>query len=211
MKLAGVALSGVLVALAWRVGRARPEHRPIAWFITAGLIADLIHWALLVLVLAPARSALGAAPYEGWSRVAFHVQQGAVLAYPVGLAALALVVLLRRAPWSAFAVYGASLAGLVASYPGLRGRELALAYQRIDLVVTIVVIGAVVMWWWRREVPRITVVSTLVLGLMQAGKLLALRDPFRHWDFAGVLYLVAYGALLVLHLEEVVWPRSSSA
>lgn len=165
-----------------------------------------MHWTLLALVLAPARAALGAAPpYAGAVRIAFHVQQAAVVAYPVGLAALALVVLLRRPAWPAFAVYGGLVAYLAASYPGLRGPALLLAYQRLDLAVVLFVAGAVVTWWWRRERPGLEVVSVLLLGGMQAGKLLARVDPVIHWeDFVAVLYLVAYGVIAVLHVG-VLW------
>lgn len=68
----GVALilaAGSAVVLA----RRRADYRPIALFLSGVVLAQIIRFALLVVVLQPATDA-GRLPFTGFERAAFHVE-----------------------------------------------------------------------------------------------------------------------------------------
>ena len=68
---------------------------------------------------------------------------------------------------------------------------------------------AAISWSARRVRPTLTEGTVLVLGLIEIGHVLAWTDPFRGWDLPTGLYLVAYGALAVVHAGELWLPRAS--
>ncbi len=210
IKIVGVLLAITLAALAWAVAHARPQHRAVAWWCTAVAAADVVHWALAAWVLAPARAALGTAPYAGASRVAFHIQQAAVVARPVGLAALAAVVLLsppaaRLAARAASGVYAASVAALALAYPALRGDALGRVYFGAELAALLAAGGALAAWWPRRAWPTLTEGTVLVVGVLQIGVVIAWRRSFAGFPAAALVMIVAFAALLFLHAGELLW------
>lgn len=75
-------------------------------------------------------------PYAGLARLMFHAEQAGGLVWPVGVAAVALVVLAKRPAWPALVAGAALLVGRVAAYPWLRGDRLAwlLLAEQVALV-----------------------------------------------------------------------------
>lgn len=105
---------------AWRLARERPYYRPLAELFAANIIAELTRYIIRVDVLSRADR-----PFTGVARLAFHVEQAAGLVWPIGVAAVALVVLTRRPAWPAFAAGAAVLIARIVAYPWLRGDRLA--------------------------------------------------------------------------------------
>jgi len=207
----GIALTAALMTLAWGLARTHAAHRPIALFFSASLIADLVRRALAVVVLGPARAELGLAPYAGGARVVFHIEQAGALWRPAGLAALAAVVLGRRRAKPYAAAWAAGAAILAVSYPAVRGAALARAYLAGDLAALAALAAHGLAWWGRGDRPSITEGSVLVLGLVELAAALAYRQPFGGgWAVAQVVYVIAFAALIVLHLGESSWIWSSS-
>jgi hypothetical protein len=205
---AAVLVKAAAAALAWRSGRDRPGHRPVGLLLSVGVVADLVRRAISVLALEPFRAANGAAPFAGSARLAFHLEQVLFLAWPAGLVAVALVTLAHRRPWGAFAAQLAANLGLAAAYPAIRGAMLAKAYLGLELVALAAVVGAGLVWWSRRERPSLTEGSTLLLGFVEFGAIIAYRQPFgAGWAWAQVIYFIAFGTLVVLHLGEL-WTSS---
>ena len=196
-------LTGALAALAWGVVRARPAHHAIALFLSATVIADATRRALALFILAPARAELDAAPYAGLVRVAFHADQALFLAWPAGLAALALSLLARRSVRPIVIAYAAVAASLAFAYPAVRGPLLARCYAAAELLALAVVASAGLAWWRRRERPTITEGSVLVIACVELGAVIAYRAPFGlGWSVAQVFAIIAYGALIIVHLGE---------
>jgi len=204
---AGVGLSCAAIALAWIEQSTRREHAPIAWLLSAELVADLLRRALAAVALGAGPP--GGQPYTGGLRVLFHVDQGLFLVWPVGLAAAALVVLAKaRARW---ALGGGVLAVaiLTAGYPTIRRELLARAYLGIELASLGCVVASGALWWRRHERPSLTSGSVLVLSCIEAGTLIAYRQPWAEgWTAAAVIYLVGFGALVALHVGERWWRPS---
>lgn len=211
MRLAAVVMEGLVAVLAARLARTRAEHRPIAALLAAAAAADIAAWALAALVLAPARAELGAAPYQGAARMAFHGTQATFLLWPAGLAACASAVWLPRARGAVAgvgAVYGLSCAGVVLAYPALRGAALAQVYLAAQLAAAVVVVGAGVAWWRRRARPTFSDGSMLLLGAYHVAVLVASRAPFTGWDLTAGVLVVMYSALAGMHGERLWAGRS---
>ena len=203
-----VVLKSVVAALAWRLARGRMAHLPIAVLLAAGVVADVVRRALALFVLGPVRATTGGAPFGGAARAAFHLEQGLFLLWPAGLAALSLVVLGRRRAWPIIGGHAAATVALALAYPTVRGPLLSRVYLGLELVALATVFGAGLAWWARREEPSITEGSVLVLAFLELGALIAYRQPFGSgWDWAQVIYLMAFATLGVLHVGEL-WTSS---
>lgn len=125
---------------AWHLTRLRPYYRPVARLLAANLAADLAGLAIFQLYLYAIP-----APYTGVARLLFHGEQAAGLAWHVGVAAVALVVLARRSPWPAFVAGAVAVVVRVALYPWLRQERLA--WLLLGEQVALVALG---IWAWRR-------------------------------------------------------------
>ncbi len=88
------ALSGVAVVLAWAAARRRPEHWPFAGLLTLGLVSDVIRWALQRWAMPP--PLLDNPPLTGWIRIAGYIEAALYVAWPIGIAAVALKTLAQR-------------------------------------------------------------------------------------------------------------------
>jgi hypothetical protein len=186
------ALLGVVLAL------PRSSYRPVAGFLCTMAALDLVRMYL--------RSAfdLGSlGPYEGARRLAFHADELGFLAWPAGLAALALIVFGHRRPWPAFAVWGAVGAALVALYPSDLVRSAGL--QRVYLVAYVMGFAAVaaqgVAWWnAKRDKPGPESAVLLLLGLVDLAGLVAFYGSvFDRW----AVYVVPVNIVLYLVISAV--------
>jgi hypothetical protein len=196
----GVALVGVAIALAWAVARRRPEHRFVPALLALGVGSDLLRQALRVLVLLPARASFGGAPYTGWARVAADVDNALFLAYPAGIAALALWVFLRRRPWAVVLLWAVTVLALAVAYPASRGEVLSRVYLAAELGAVVVTLGSFVMWFWCRQTPTLTHGVTLLIGSAELATLLPFhKSIFASWTLARWAYVTLYVILIVLH------------
>lgn len=203
MERFGVALAGVLSVLAWRVAWERREHRPIAWFVTANLVADLALWLLTTRVLVPAREALGGAPFFGWARVAFHANQLAVLVWPAGIAATSAATLAQRRAWPVSVCLAAVSVVLALAYPTVRGALLGRVYFGLELAALFLAVGLAVVWWCRRDEPTFTTDSCGVLVLAQVGVAIHWSPFDKGWDWQATTIIGAYMVLTFLHAGEL--------
>ena len=182
-------------ALAWRVARLRPQHRPVAAYLAAAACADLARWALHPLFAAPG-------PYAGALRAAFHLDEALYLVSPVGLACAAVAVM---GGWRVGNVIGASvLAWVVAvvEYPVLRGAVLVRwGYPGAEAASVLVTAAAAVAWWRRgRQWPGLSEIvvvtyAAAALSIVVAGPY-AQADPVAAW-WCG------YAALLARNVVSV--------
>jgi hypothetical protein len=138
-------LVAALTAVA--VARVRREHRAVALFLAVQVVANGAHRALRLAVLEPARTAAAGAPFTGGVRAVGHVVTALGLTWPVGLAALAVAVLLRRRVWPAVVLWLVVSMMLAITYPTTRGPVLARALLACELAAVVVVLGAIVSWW----------------------------------------------------------------
>jgi hypothetical protein len=206
-----VVLSGVATALAWRVARGRPDHRPVAALLTVGFASDLARQALRTAVFLPARERFAGAPYTGWTRVAADADNALVLAYPAAIVAVALWVFLRRRPWPVAIGWAVAVAALAVAYPVTRGAVLSRCYLGAELLAIAVTLGAAAMWLWRREPPTLTHAVALLLGASEAATLVSFRKGlFTSWTLAQAGYVTLYVILIVLHGGAVCGSSSSS-
>lgn len=153
------------LVLAWR----RAEYRPVAWFLTAMVALDVAR-----LVLARSVDFEGTPrPYSGAVRLAFHADEVGFLAWPAGLAALALVVFAARRPWPALAAYALTCATIIGLYPSelVRGDGLRRIYLATFMVGLAVYVVTLVRWGAKRVKPE---AEHAVLFLLGAGELVRL-------------------------------------
>ena len=138
LELLGIVALSRAESSAWLLSRERPYYRPIAWLLSADFYA-----CVLGVVLRQGYLSTQPRPYSGLARLLFHVEQAAGLVWPVGVAAVALLVLARRPAWPAFVAGAAVMAARVALYPWLRQERLAwlLLGEQVALV-------ALCAWAW---------------------------------------------------------------
>jgi len=209
-----LALSTIVTILAWMVARRRPDHRPIALFLTVALAADLARWPLRLFVLLPAHDRFGSASFSGWWRVAGHLESALFLTWSAGIAAVAQVVFVRRRFWPVVAAWAIFVALLAIGYPTIRGAVLARFYLGAELVALAVAIGALVQWFWTEEPSGIQ--HTIVMLLIGVDLVVVIAGAWRHgifasWNLAQISYSVLYFLLLALNgLALWLAPTSSS-
>jgi hypothetical protein len=198
----GYLMAAAAAALAWAVSRARPIHRPVAALLTFGLAADLARRALRELVLAPAYPALAGAPATGWLRIAGHMDQALFLGWPAGVAAAAIWICLGRRPWPVAVGYALSEAGLIASYPEIRGAMLRKPYLAIQLGCLAIAVGAFLHWAVFRKTPP--TVSRWIVALIVTTEVVSVAAGpwhlglFVKWDLAQVVYAMLYSMLVLI-------------
>jgi hypothetical protein len=206
------------------VARRNKEHRPIALFLCFTVVADGIACALQELVLMPARLSLGpGVPFTGSVRIAFHASQAMFLSWPAGLAAVALVTLGRRRPWVPFAVWAATMAALVATYPEVRGAVLQRWYLAIELGALAVGTRYAAGWLRRvasRNEPAMSSAESLaglcalvLVAIDMTGVAVGAwrGNIYTDWHLSQVSYAVEYAALIVLQIGGGIWRTQPQA
>jgi hypothetical protein len=188
-------------ALGWILGRHRGEHRPVAYLLTIGLATDLARRVLRLAILAPARAALGDAPYVGSARIAYHFEQALFLAWPAAVVAATILVFHHRRPWPVAALWFAAVVTLAAAYPAVRGAALGRCYLGVEIATVAVSVGAVATWIRQRKTPEVHHVSVALVIAAEVVSLLA--GPWKtalvgSWPLAQVGYAALFIVLIVL-------------
>jgi hypothetical protein len=211
----GYVMSLVATILAWPVARLRPEHAPIAYLLTFGFASDLARRGIHRFIFIPAYATLKGAPATGWIRLAVGVEQTLFLGWFAGVAAVAMVVFLKRRPWPVAIGYVASVLGIaVFGYPALRGDLLRQAYFGFDLLCLMAAVGCLLHWIaFYKETPRpCHLIVMLIIGAELAGLIGgAWRfGIFTTWKLEQVSYTMLYSVVAVIN-GGVLWiqPRST--
>jgi len=205
------ALSGLAVGLAWAAARRRPEHWPFAGLLTLGLVSDVIRWALQRWVMPP--PLLDNPPLTGWVRIAHDIDTALYVAWPIGIAAVALNTLAHRSMRPAIFAYFIVVAGLVIGYPTIRGDVLRKVLLGIELASMLVGIASILAWWRRRERSTTATLCTSILLVGHFGIVLA--GPYRFglfgeaWVLAQVAYVLIYAVVIVLQAGSL-WEHPST-
>lgn len=207
----------IAAVLAIFLARQRREHCPVAVFMAFQVGANAVHEALRVFVLVPARAG-GMTPFTGWTRVAGHLATAVGLTWSAGLAAVALIVLMKWRPRSALAlvvpVWLLVSGALALAYPAMRGPLLARALLAGELAGVAVMVGGVVAWVRRGEqqpqsehvvlvMLLMAEVSTLLVGPWRSGEI------YSQWPLAQMAYAVIYMVLVAIQGGYLSWVPSS--
>ena len=204
-------LSGVAVVLAWAAARRGPEHRPFAGLLTLGLVSDVILWALQRWVLPP--PLLDNPPLTGWIRFAGYIEAALYVAWPIGIAAVALNTMAKRSMRPAIFAYVIVVAGLIIGYPTIRGDVLRKVLLGIELASMLVGIASILAWRRRRERSTTATLCTSILVAGHFGTVLS--GPYRFglfgeaWVLAQVAYLLIYAVVIVLQAGSL-WEHPST-
>lgn len=190
--LAGVALTGVGVALRWR------RYWPVAALFGLVCAKSLVRWRLYPVVEAST------------SRALFHLDEGLYAVDPFAEAATALVVFAGRPALVVVAPWAAAVVALVLGYPTLTGdalRRFYLVPWTVGLAVCLVLVA--------RWIPRGRLrLPQAAMALLVAVELLVLLvGPWQAglygaaFETAQAAYSVLFAALLLLHGGALLWPR----
>ncbi len=196
-------------ALAAALARHRPDHRPAMFFLVGMTVANLARFGIVRWILPNPPQA---APLTGALRIAGHVEHGLFLAWPAGLAALALVVLAERRAWPALVGWAIVLLVLAGSYPAIRGELLRKVYLAADLVALAVMAASFVAFWRRREATTPAIVIAMLLGAIEL--VVLFLGPWRGglfgsaWTLAQGGYVVLYFVILLVE-GGALWGSSS--
>jgi hypothetical protein len=199
----------LLSVYTWRYAAARPAHRPVAIFVTASLVADVVGRALNLLI-APVFAAAHGAPLSGLARLGFRVSDVCLLTWPLGLVALAFAVFLPREMARPNVRVAALLSvifvvALLAVYPEIRGEARGRLYLGAEVAAVAASFAAGLFWLFRPEPPTLTDGSVLVFASLQIGALVDWH-PTVSWDWQRAIYAAAFAVLVLLHLVEL-WTR----
>ncbi len=170
MTFAALLLLAIAAALAVEMSRRGAGHAARAWLLRLAVGADVLQ---LLLGRALADSP---APYTGSARVAFHASQVLFLAWPAGVASLAVRTLARTMPWPVAILWALAAFAVVAGYPRLRGDELENVLRAWHLLCLAIGMVSIVAFWMRRGTPRSAHELAIVLV---AGELLVAVGPYR--------------------------------
>lgn len=189
--------------LAGLVALGDMRHRPVAIGIAAVSSAQIARALLHAYVL-------HGGPYSGWTRAAFHVEEGLYLLSTVMVPLMVMAVLMdlppgpgvgrwaRGALWTA---YGGAWAGLIGGYPAIRADVLRQVYLVAELVALLVSCVAIASWvrrrGWRLESGPRWYSWTTVLMIVVADLVLLVGGAWRYGLF-GEAYVVQQAGLLAL-------------
>jgi len=185
--------------VAWPVVHRHREHLPIAIFLSIAVGVNFVRWALGTYIIWPANPLAG--PLTGSARIAGHVEQALFIAWPAGIASLALWIFLRRRPWPVPIVWACIVMVLIMSYPGFRGAAVQSVYLAAELAGLMVALGSLLPWAWQRHAPQLHHIATgLLIGIDLGSLAVAWRGSvfFGKWPLAQAMYAVLYAALVML-------------
>lgn len=200
--------------LAWVLTLRRPEHRPVAMLLTAGLVLDVGLGVLGQTVVAPIRASLGVAvPWTGWAEAVAVLYNAVALAWPFALLAASLAVFTRRSPWFAFAGWGLAVALFAVLHPiagdGSQARFLTFGELFPALVSAVLVVFAY------RSARRPASSAEFALAVIVAAEVVSLLGAwrvglFQGWPVTQGLYMVVYATLVIAQGRFLWTPQPSS-
>ena len=176
-----------------------------------GLASDLILRALHRWVMPP--PLLGNPPLTGWVRIAGDIDTALYVAWPIGIAAVALKTLAKRSMRPPIVAYAIVVAGLIIGYPTIRGDVLRKVLLGIELASTLVGLASILAWRSRRERSTTTTLCTSILVVGHFGTVLA--GPYRFglfgeaWVLAQAAYVLIYAVVIVLQAGSL-WEHPST-
>ncbi|HLM73225.1 MAG TPA: hypothetical protein VK459_11055 [Polyangiaceae bacterium] len=174
-------------------------------------MSDVILWALQRWVLPP--PLLDNPPLTGWIRIAGYIDAALYVAWPIGIAAVALNTLAKRSMRPAIVAYVIVVAGLIIGYPTIRGEILRKVLLGIELASMLVGLASILVWRRRSERSTITALCTSVLVVGHFGTILS--GPYRFglfgeaWVLAQVAYVLIYAVVIVLQ-AGILWEHPST-
>ena len=194
-----LALGAVLSAL---LARREPGHHHIARgaLLGANVVAEVVQR------IARAHLRPIPPPYDGIDRAAYHVTQVLFLAWPAGVAALAVWTLARRSPGPLAALWGIAALAVCGAYPALRGNSLEALYRFLHVAAFGIGILSFVIYAWKRPYPLLEHACALMLVV---GELVVLAGAYtlgvwHYWeDAAQPTYAITFGALVVLQARQL--------
>jgi hypothetical protein len=165
-------------------------------------VSDVIRWLLHRWVLPP--PLLDNPPLTGWIRFAGYIEAALYVAWPIGIAAVALNTMAKRS---------IVVAGLMIGYPTIRGDVLRKVLLGIELASMLVGIASILAWRRRRERSTTATLCTSILVAGHFGTVLS--GPYRFglfgeaWVLAQVAYLLIYAVVIVLQAGSL-WEHPST-
>jgi hypothetical protein len=207
MVIAFVAVLVAAVAMAWTLASRRPEHRPVALLLSAGLVIEALRFVLDAAVLAPLRASLGVGvPWTGWARVAGVVEDALTLIGPAALVAAVLAVFTSRKPWMAAVGWALAFAFFVLMHPIAGDGSQARALLAVQALSSVLCAGIVAAWYGKASNRPQS--EHLALALVVAAEVVSLlgawtHGPFEHWPLSQMLYLTLFGVLVLVQGRQV--------
>jgi hypothetical protein len=195
------------VALSWALARRLPEHRPIAFLLSALLTVDAASLVLDAVLLAPMRTEQPPTTATPGGLTAGGLVADAVwLAGPAAIVAASLVVFGGRRPWPALVGWAAFVVALL-----FRDSQRVLPAAQVAMVA---VAGTMLVTWYLRKKKAVGSAhyALAMLVAIEATSLFAAWrvGPFEHWDLTQGLYLALLGGLVLLHGRFLWMPQPSS-
>ena len=180
---------GLAIVIAWR----RPSYRPTAFFLLGAFLASMARLALRPLWAVPG-------PYVGAIRLAFHLEQGLFILWPIGLAALCRWTFIGRRPWPIVMAWFVAIGVLVLGYPTIRMDVHRKALLAIELASLAVSVAAWARFWAAKKKPGIEIAAATFLLVFELGTLAGpwLFGPFDAWLSAQVIYCFLYVTLVFI-------------
>lgn len=219
LDIAAYILRPLAAVLAVIVAGRRREHIPVAFFLCAIVVADLLHWWINTDLLASAPR-----PYTGWNRVLFHVTEALFISWSFGSLAVAWLVFLRRRPVVPVIAYVLALAVLTIGYPWPFRQQVLGVAQAVIHAVTVLASLACAAVWVRRGPARpyiehasVLLIAVVGLGIFWGPYFPRSFEPFDAWPLAQLTDITLYIFLVAVH-GAALWrglllpqsPRSSA-
>jgi hypothetical protein len=195
---AGLQLSAAASAAVIAIGRV--DHRPVAGFLGAMVLAFVARFGLVTWLIEPFHASHPGEPLTGSVALAGHLDAALFIAWPAGIASTAIAVFLKRRPLAVGVAWLAASIAIGAAYPLTRGDVLRRCYLAAVLASLVVSIGAMAMWTRRNERVTLPRAAVLLLMLFELSTLLGpwMGDPFNDWNRAQILYSTLYAGLIAL-------------
>jgi hypothetical protein len=205
-------MSAVAVVLAWIVTSRHKPHKPFAVLLSVGgLLCDTAAWALQRWALPPPN--VDGPPLKGWTRLAGDADSALFLAWPAGIAALAMHTLARRSIRPVVIGYLATLTALIVGYPTLRGELLAKVYLAAELAAAFIGVMSFVAFRRRGDAWTVTTICTSIVVAGHLG--VSVAGPYRFglfgqaWTLAQAGYLLVYAVVILFQVGKLWEPRNT--
>lgn len=184
--------------------RRDPRHRPIAWYLCAVFVFDLLRYGLEHVLPAGPAIRTGSAL---WLR---HLGQLAYTGLLVAVPAMTMALFLRWRPWIVVACGAAIWLVTAAAYPALREDDLLFVQWLVELAGGIAAAGMYVMWLRSKEREQALLLSIWCGVLMAAASLATVILPslagakiLDHWNVYVLVHAVVFGVVAALQIGHL--------